>query len=87
MKRFVLGIDIGGTKLATVVADNTGNILCKVRKPTQAEKGPEYVIQLLFEMIYETVAQAGLAQKDVFAFGVSCGGPLDTKIGLVVCPL
>ena len=86
MKTHVVGIDIGGTKLATVVADSTGHILSKVRKPTLAEKGPEYALQLLFEMVRETVASADLAQESVSAIGVSCGGPLDTKTGVVYSP-
>ena len=86
MKNHVVGIDIGGTKLATVVADSTGHILSKVRKPTLAEKGPEYALQLLFEMVRETVASADLAQESVSAIGVSCGGPLDTKTGVVYSP-
>ena len=86
MKKHVVGIDIGGTKLATVVADDSGNILSKVRRPTDAEKGPEYAIQLLFEMVYETIAQAGLEQEAIAAIGVSCGGPLDTKTGVVYSP-
>ena len=86
MKTHVVGIDIGGTKLATVVADSTGHILSKVRKPTLAEKGPEYALQLLFEMVRETVASADLVQESVSAIGVSCGGPLDTKTGVVYSP-
>ncbi|MYF99325.1 ROK family protein [Candidatus Poribacteria bacterium] len=86
MKKNIVGIDIGGTKLATVVADDSGNILSKVRRPTQAEKGPEYIIELLFEMINETIAQAGLKQNAISAIGVSCGGPLDTKTGIVYSP-
>lgn len=86
MKKHVVGIDIGGTKLATVVADSTANILSKVRKPTFAEKGPEYAIQLLFEMVYETIALTGVEQRGISAIGVSCGGPLDTKTGLVYSP-
>ena len=86
MKTHVVGIDIGGTKLATVVADSTGHILSKVRKPTLAEKGPEYALQLLFEMVRETVESADLAQESVSAIGVSCGGPLDTKTGVVYSP-
>ena len=86
VKTHVVGIDIGGTKLATVVADSTGHILSKVRKPTLAEKGPEYALQLLFEMVRETVASADLAQESVSAIGVSCGGPLDTKTGVVYSP-
>ena len=86
MKKHVVGIDIGGTKLATVAADASGNILSKVRRPTDAEKGPEYAIQLLFEMVNETVAQANLEQEAISAIGVSCGGPLDTKTGIVYSP-
>ena len=86
MRTHVVGIDIGGTKLATVVADSTGHILSKVRKPTLAEKGPEYALQLLFEMVRETVASADLVQESVSAIGVSCGGPLDTKTGVVYSP-
>ncbi len=86
MKKHVVGIDIGGTKLATVVANDSGNILSKVRRPTDAEKGPEYAIRLLFEMVNETVAQANLEQEAISAIGVSCGGPLDTKTGIVYSP-
>ena len=86
MKEYVVGIDIGGTKLATVVADKTGHILGKVRQPTLSEKGPEYAIGLLFDMVREVVSQVGLAQESVSAIGVSCGGPLDTKTGIVYSP-
>lgn len=86
MKKHVVGIDIGGTKLAAVVADDSGKILSKVRRPTFADKGPEYAIQLLFEMVYETIAQANLRQEAISAIGVSCGGPLDTKTGIVYSP-
>ena len=86
MEKYVVGIDIGGTKLATVVADSIGEILSKVRKPTLAEKGPEYALQLLFDMVRETLELAGLTQESVSAIGVSCGGPLDTKTGVVYSP-
>ena len=86
MKEHVVGIDIGGTKLATVVADKTGHILGKVRKPTHSEKGPEYAIGLLFDMVREVVSQVGLEQTSISAIGVSCGGPLDTKTGIVYSP-
>ena len=86
MKEHVVGIDIGGTKLATVVADKTGHILGNVRKPTHSEKGPEYAIDLLFDMVREVVSQVGLEQTSISAIGVSCGGPLDTKTGIVYSP-
>ena len=86
MAKHVVGIDIGGTKLATVVADEKANILHKTRMPTLAEKGPDYAIQLLFDMVDETIAGAGLTRDAISAIGVSCGGPLDTKTGVVYSP-
>ena len=86
MENFVVGIDIGGTKLATVVADVSGRIISKVREPTHADKGPEYALQLLIDMVYQTIKQAELELKDISAIGVSCGGPLDTKTGIVYSP-
>ena len=86
MKTHLVGIDIGGTKLATVVANSTGQILSKVRKPTLAEKGPRYALELLFDMVRETVELASLEQQSISSIGVSCGGPLDTKTGIVYSP-
>ena len=86
MENRVVGIDIGGTKLATVVADISGKIINKVRQPTHADKGPEYAIQLLIDMVYQTITQAELELKNISAIGVSCGGPLDTKTGIVYSP-
>ena len=86
MNSYVVGIDIGGTKLATVVADKDGNILQKVRKPTESEKGAHHAVQLLLEMVDEAIDLAGLRREDISGIGVSCGGPLDTKTGIIYSP-
>ncbi len=86
MNSYVVGMDIGGTKLATVVADASGKILQKVRKPTETEKGPQHAVQRLLEMVDETIRLAGLKREDISAIGVSCGGPLDTKTGVIYSP-
>ena len=86
MKSHVVGIDIGGTKLATVLADKDGNILQKVRKPTESEKGPQHAVQLLLNMVDEVLNLSGLSRENISGIGVSCGGPLDTKTGVVYSP-
>ena len=83
---YLLGLDIGGTKLAVVVADWNGNILHKVRRPTEAGRGPEAVVATLVDMSREVMARAALTTADVAGVGVSCGGPLDTGTGVVYAP-
>ena len=86
MSSHVIGIDIGGTKLATIVADQDGNILQKVRKPTESEKGPQHAVQLILSMVDEVLDLARLPREVILGIGVSCGGPLDTKTGIIYSP-
>lgn len=86
MNSYVVGIDIGGTKLATVLADKDGNILQKVRKLTESEKGPSHAVRLLLDMVSELLDLGRLRHEDISGIGVSCGGPLDTKTGIIYSP-
>ncbi len=83
---YLLGHDIGGTKLAVVIADREGNILHKVRRPTAAERGPEAVVASLIDMSREAMASTAFAVEEMAGIGISCGGPLDTKTGVVYAP-
>lgn len=84
--RYYIGIDIGGTKLAVCIADNNGKILDKLKMPSEAHKGPEQMIDKMFLMADELMGKYGIKSQDVEAFGISCGGPLDSKRGIVMSP-
>ncbi|MDR0594966.1 MAG: ROK family protein, partial [Bifidobacteriaceae bacterium] len=81
----VLGLDIGGTKLAVAVVTADGSIHGWQVEPTQRERGPQDVIRRLFAMGHRAIAEAGPAQP-VRAVGISCGGPLDARGGVLLRP-
>jgi glucokinase len=81
----VLGLDIGGTKLAVAVVTQDGQTHGSLVEPTIRERGPADVIRRLFEMGRRSVAAAGLGEP-IQAVGVSCGGPLDAKTGVLLRP-
>lgn len=83
--RPVLGLDIGGTKLAVGVVTADGAVHGELVEPTRREQGPERVLQRLFTLGHRAVADAGLGP--VAAVGVSCGGPLDAATGVLQAPL
>ncbi len=79
----VLGFDIGGTKCAVITAEyNDGNInfLKKEKCPTDKSITPTDMIDRLIAM-----ADKILDQKPE-AIGISCGGPLDSKKGIIMSP-
>ena len=83
----LLGVDIGGTKCAVVVATPDGAILYRASEPTlSGQRGPHDVLDQLANMARTLVTQAGATLADVKGVGVSCGGPLDTKTGVIHAP-
>lgn len=84
--RFILGIDIGGTKLAVGLVTPAGELVAQDRVPTLASEGPDQVIVRLIDLCRRVVAQAGIAWSQVLAAGVGCGGPLDPRTGVIKDP-
>lgn len=76
MKEYI-GIDIGGTKCAVVRGSEEGKILDKIRFATE---NLDSTLKKIFEAV-ET-----LWTSKVAAIGVSCGGPLNSKTGVILGP-
>lgn len=72
------GIDIGGTKCAVVLGDDHMNILHKVSFPTTD-------VESVLSRIEAETADI-LASNPVEAIGISCGGPLDSRKGIIQSP-
>lgn len=88
MKKYFLGLDIGGTKCAVLLAsvDAGIHILDKIRFETHTEKGFSYAWSMLCEDMELLLQRNGMEFSSLTAVGVSCGGPLDSKRGLVMSP-
>lgn len=76
MKEYI-GIDIGGTKCAVVRADENGTILEKTRFDTTTKDDT-------LKKIFSAVAK--LKTPSTVSVGISCGGPLSSTRGVILCP-
>lgn len=83
-----IGLDIGGTKCAVLLAgvDAGIHILDKLRFDTHTERGFAYALDKLYETIDALMARHDLTGRAVRAFGISCGGPLDSRRGIILSP-
>lgn len=77
MKHY-LGFDIGGTKCAVVVGDDSGNVLAKTKIPTTT------VDETLAKLL--EIAALYVDEYRPVSAGVSCGGPLDPDEGVILSP-
>ncbi len=87
--KYMIGIDVGGTKCAVVLGACTPeggvDILEKRRFPTGQRPWRE-VLDEFFAQTEALLAAHSLAPVQVGAIGISCGGPLDSKRGVIMSP-
>jgi glucokinase len=84
-KGLVLGVDIGGTKIAAGLVDRNGKILRQIRKPMvatgSAEAGLEAVTGAIEEMGVLAAPEGGFQ-----SIGICAPGPLDPRAGIILNP-
>jgi glucokinase len=76
----VLGIDIGGTKIAAGMVERGGRLLASVVVPTRAADGYEVSIAQLYTAIDQ------LMREEISAIGICSPGPLNPRTGVVINP-
>ena len=82
-KRYV-GIDLGGTNLKLGLVSAEGRILDRLTTPTEADGGPDHVLERMAQAVRDLSEQAGIETGDVAGVGVGAPGPLDSKAGVVL---
>lgn len=89
---YSLGVDIGGTKCAVVlgkgeVSDSIdGFIIDKIKFPTDVNRGWKKIVDEITEKADELLLRNNVSAESLIGVGVSCGGPLDSKKGVINCP-
>ena len=78
----VLGVDIGGTKIAVGIVDRAGKILAQGRTPMVANGTPGAALDAVVCAIDSMLSTSG----QIEGIGICAPGPLDPKSGIVLNP-
>lgn len=82
----VVGVDLGGTKIRSVVTIADGTILGEDIRPTDAELGQQVVVDRLVESARAAVAASGIPLASIMAVGVTAPGTVDFDEGVLHQP-
>ncbi|MDD5457135.1 MAG: ROK family protein [Candidatus Margulisbacteria bacterium] len=83
-KEFIIGIDVGGTKIAAAIADNKGNILANFITPTEAKKGDNVVADKILLCIKHLLKESGLSVKKLKNIVIGIPGQIDRIKGIIL---
>ena len=86
MKKYILGVDLGGTKISTGIADKNGKLLFNETIMTEAAKGQKHVISRIESSIRTVVEKSGHSLSEVAKIGIGAPGPVVMEKGLILNP-
>ena len=88
MMKIYVGFDVGGTKCASVCAtERDGGLDFVGRKEFATDGiGPGEAIDRFISLAEEILAGNGAGWESAAGIGISCGGPLSSKRGVILCP-
>ena len=84
MGSYVLGIDLGGTKIEAAVFDGEGKIIGRHRDKTEAWRPEVEVFERILAVTNQAIANAKLDAKQIAAIGIGSPGPLDPDTGYII---
>jgi len=86
MADLFIGVDLGGTKINTVLADQQGQVIARDYRETKAAEGPDAVIGRMIAAARQVMRTAAVDTAQIQAIGVGAPGPLDALRGTIVAP-
>ena len=83
----LLGFDIGGTKCAVVIGQKEKDAIKILDKVSMATNKTAYeMIEVLFSSAENLLKKNNFQITDIEGIGISCGGPLSSKRGIIFSP-
>ncbi len=83
VRRYTVGIDLGGTFIKGGIVDDLGRILLSDSVPTESEKGADGVADNIARLVNSLLVRTGLSADDVIGVGMGVPGMINSKDGIV----
>jgi glucokinase len=81
MKKYSIGIDIGGTNITVALVTEKGEIIRKISFPTRAEQGKTKIIKRIINAL--DVIMQGLSFNSIKGIGIGAAGDIDQNKGVI----
>jgi glucokinase len=82
----VVGVDVGGTKVAAGIVDAQGKILAQTRASMNCRGSAQDGLASVLSAIESLFAKDAAGRKKIHCIGICAPGPLDPRTGVIINP-
>lgn len=79
MKKYVFGIDVGGTTIKCGLFQTDGTLLEKWEIPTRTEHDGDQILPDVAKTVLNKISEKGIAKEEVAGVGIDVPGPVNEK--------
>ena len=87
MEKLFIGVDIGGTNVASGLVDEEGNLLQRDKRPILADVSQKTSLRQIVDGIRAVAEKEGISLKEIDGIGIGSPGPLDPFQGVAFSPV
>ena len=84
IRKYYIGIDLGGTFIKGGIVDDLGNILISDKVPTESKKGADRVATNIANLCKTLLKNVNMTASDIVGIGMGVPGMIDSAKGEVV---
>lgn len=84
MKKYYIGIDLGGTNIKTAIFTDTFSKIDEIRTTTEAEKGSDFVLEKMLKQILSLLDRCQISTEEISCLGIGVPGLMDRRAGISV---
>jgi len=84
MNEIFIGIDLGGTNIKIGCFDSELKLIRKTAVATEADMGPDVVIDKMAQTVEKLLVDSGLSLQDITAVGIGTPGPAKYTEGIII---
>lgn len=83
-KDYLIGVDLGGTKILAGVFDDKLNCIGRAKMSTKSQRGPGAVIERVARCVRDAIDECDLQLKQIRGIGIGAPGACDPETGKVI---
>jgi len=85
MKKYYVGIDLGGTFIKGGIVDAEGTVVAIDKVPTEVSRGNMQICENIANLTDSLIEKAKLSRDEIVGIGMGAPGMIDSKTGVIIC--